>query len=266
MWQKLPFPHMRRFRRSLDSLEAMVTRLIAEHHAELDRGDQEHAGDLLSILLMARDVEGDGGGMSDAQLRDEVMTIFIAGHETIANALSWSWYLLAQNPEAEARLHAEIDGVLAGRLPTTDDMSNLTYTRAVLSEAMRLYPPGWAASRRAVNDCHIGGYFVPRGAEVAVSQWVMHRDARYFPEPLRFLPERWLDDSQSARPKFAYFPFGGGARFCIGEGFAWMEGVLTLATVAQQWRFKPTEQRVGTQPVLTLRPRNGLKMKAQRRK
>jgi cytochrome P450 len=199
--------------------------------------------------------------MSDAQLRDEAMTLFLAGHETTANALTWAWYLLSQNPEAESRLHAELDEVLEGRPPTVADMPRLRYTEAVFAEAMRLYPPAWAVGRQALEDFPLGDFVVPAKAKVLMSQWVMHRDARFWPEPERFEPGRWTPEAKAARPKFAYFPFGGGARVCIGEPFAWMEGTLLLAAIAQRWRLRLSpDARPVPQALITLRPRYGMPM------
>jgi cytochrome P450 len=218
------------------------------------------------MLLLAQDEEGDGGGMTDEQLRDEAMTIFLAGHETTANALTWTWYLLSQNPDAEAKLHRELDEVLSSRLPDFEDVPNLRYTEMALAESMRLYPPAWAIGRMALVDCEIGGYSVPKGALVLMSQYVMHRDERYFPEPLRFDPERWTEAAKANRPQFSYFPFGGGPRRCIGESFAWMEGILLLATLAQQWQMRlAPDQVVALRPVITLRPKHGMRMKMLRR-
>ncbi len=177
--------------------------------------------------------------MSDVQLRDEAMTIFLAGHETTANALTWTWHLLSQNPEAEARLHEELDRVLGGRPPAVDDLPRLRYTEMVLSESMRLYPPAWIVGRRAIVEQDLAGYRIPAGSILLLSQWITQRDARFFPDPLRFDPLRFTPEAVAARPKFAYFPFGGGPRVCIGEGFAWMEGVLLLATIASRWRLTP---------------------------
>jgi cytochrome P450 len=220
--------------------------------------------DLLSLLLASQDEAG--GRMSDAQARDEALTILLAGHETTANALTWTWFLLSQHPRAEAQLHAELDSVLAGRLPGPDDVERLGMTRRVLSESMRLYPPAWIIGRQVVNDVEIGGYRLPAGATVLVSPWVMHHDVRYFPEPGRFDLERWTPEAQAARPKFAYFPFGGGPRVCIGESFAWIEGVLLLAAIAQRWwlRLAPG-QRVGLMPAITLRPKHGMRMRVEKR-
>jgi cytochrome P450 len=213
------------------------------------------------MLLLAQDVEGDGSGMTDAQLRDEAMTLFVAGHETTANALTWTWYLLSQHPDVEAKLQSELDSVLNNRLPTADDFARLSYTEMVLAEAMRLYPPAWTLGRRVLNDYPVGAYLIPANSIVLMSQWVMHHDSRFYPEPFRFEPERWRPEQRESRPKFSYFPFGGGPRVCIGEQFAWMEGVLVIATIAQRWtlRLSPS-QRVETKPMITLRPKYGMKM------
>jgi len=211
-------------------------------------------------------VEGDGSGMTDEQLRDEAMTIFLAGHETTANGLTWTWYLLSQNAEVEARFHAEIDEVLKGELPTAEDFPRLRYTEMIFAEAMRLYPPAWIIGRRALVDYQIDGYAVPARSIILLSQFVTHHDARYFPDPFRFDPERWQPAAKESRPKFSYFPFGGGPRLCIGESFAWMEGSLVLATIAQ--RFKPRlapGHPVEIQPLVTLRPKHGMKMILERR-
>jgi len=260
--QKLPLPQLRRFDNARARLDAIIYRLIEER-----RRSGEDRGDLLSMLLLAQDTEGDGGAMTDEQLRDEVMTLFLAGHETTANWLTWTWYLLSQNPEAEAKLHAEIDGVLGGRLPSFEDVAQLKYTETVLAESMRLYPPAWAIGRLAVNESEIGGYVVPKKSLVLMSQYVMHRDPRYFFEPLRFNPERWTAEAHESRPQFSYFPFGGGTRRCIGESFAWMEGILLLATLAQQWQMRLVPNHpVALKPVITLRPKYGMRMTVTKRK
>jgi len=254
--QKLPLPQLRRFDAAKARLDAIIYRLIEQR-----RLAGEDRGDLLSMLLLAQDTEVDGGGMTDEQLRDELMTIFLAGHETTANALTWTWYLLSQNPEAEARLHEEIDRVLAGRVPGFDDVAKLKYTEMVLAESMRLYPPAWALGRLAMEDFEIGGYVVPRKSLVLMSQYVMHRDPRYFAEPFKFNPERWTAEARESRPQFSYFPFGGGPRRCIGEGFAWMEGILLIATIARQWQMRLVPNHpVVLKPVITLRPKHGMRM------
>jgi len=260
--EKLPLPAVRRFKRARKRLDETIYRLIAER-----RASGVDAGDLLSMLLMARieeDEEG-SGGMSDEHVRDEALTLFLAGHETTADALTWAWYLLSQNPEAEAAFHAELDRVLAGRLPSFDDLPQLRYTEAVFAEALRLYPPAWGIGRRALEDYQVGDFAIPARSVVLLSPYVVHRDPRWFPEPLAFRPERWLAED-SARPKFAYFPFGGGARVCIGERFAWMEGTLLLAVIGQRWRLRlEAGHRVETHARITLRPKFGLRMIAERR-
>jgi len=253
---RLPLPATLRFRKARARLDATIYRLIAER-----RRSPSDRGDLLSMLLVAQDTEGDGRGMSDLQLRDEAMTIFLAGHETTANALTWTWYLLSQHPDVEARLHAEVDAALGGRLATVDDLGALPYTRMVLAESMRLYPPAWIVGRRAVAPFDVNGYTVPARSIVLACQYTMHRDPRWFPAPDRFDPERFAPDRHAERPKFAYFPFGGGPRVCIGEQFAWMEGVLALATIAQRWRLRLVEGHpVALQPIITLRPKFGMRM------
>lgn len=254
MLQHYPLPGMRRFRQARARLDAIVYRMIEEH-----RRDEEPRGDLLTMLLSAR--YDDGSAMPDRQVRDEVMTIFLAGYETIANALTWTLYLLSQNSDAEHKLHAELDSVLAGRNATYDDVPKLIYTEMVLAESMRLYPPAWAMGRFALEDFTLGSYFMPKGTTVFLSQYIMHRDRRYFPDPERFDPERWAPEAKASRPRFCYFPFGGGARQCIGESFAWMEGILILATLAQRWRPRLVPgHRVEPQPLITLRPKYGMKM------
>jgi cytochrome P450 len=256
---RLPFlPQVRRFRRAMARLDHTIYTLIEEHRAAGDRGD------LLSMLLLATDLEGDGRGMSDLQLRDESMTIFLAGHETTANALAWTWYLLARNPDAERELHRELDTVLGGRTPAPADYSRLPYTEMVLAESMRLFPPAWGLGRYATDDVRIGDWIVPKDALVLLAQWVTHRDARFWPEPERFDPLRFTPEAKAARHKGLYFPFGGGTRVCIGEGFAWMEGVLLLATLAQRWRF---ERGPDVDPIalITLRPKGGMGMRVRGR-
>lgn len=258
---KLPLPSNTRWLKAKERLDSTIHRIIDEHRATgVDRGD------LLSMLMAAQDEEGDGGSMTDAQLRDEAMTLFVAGHETTANALTWTWYLLSQHRDAEAKLHEEIDSVLAGKLPTADDVPNLRYTEMVFAESMRLYPPAWTMGRRVLSDYQVGQYVLPAGSIVLMSPWVTHHDGRYFPEPFKFDPERWTQEARESRPKFSYFPFGGGPRVCIGEQFAWMEGVLLIATIAQQWKMRlAPDQLVEPKAMITLRPANGMRMKLTRR-
>lgn len=258
---KLPLPSNYRFLKARKRLDDTIYRIINER-----RAGGEDRGDLLSMLLLAQDEEGDGGSMTDLQLRDEAMTIFLAGHETTANALTWAWYLLSQHAEVEARLHAEVDSVLGGRTATSDDVARLRYSEMVFAEAMRLYPPAWTIGRRALADYKLDKYTIPADAIILMSQYVMHHDARYYPDPFKFDPERWTTEAQAARPKFSYFPFGGGPRVCIGEGFAWMEGVLLIATLAQRWRMRLAPgQRVEPKPMITLRPKYGMRMSVTRR-
>ena len=260
---KLPFPASRRFRRGRERLDATIYRMIDERRRA---GDDR--GDLLSMLLLAHDTEGDGTGMSDRQLRDEAMTLLLAGHETTANALAWTFYLLSQNPAAEQRLHAEIDA--AGAAPFgAADVARLPFTRAVLAESFRLYPPAWILGRRAQESYQLGAYTIPPRAIVLMSQWIVHRDPRWWPEPNDFRPERWLPGGSAldpSRPRFSYFPFGAGTRVCIGEQFAWMEGMLALATIARHWQLTlAAGHKVVPQPIVTLRAKYGMRMVAHAR-
>ena len=258
--EKLPLPSVRRFERARDRLDQTIYRIIAEH-----RAIGRDTGDLLSMLLLAQDEETNVH-MTDKQVRDEAMTLFLAGHETTANALTWTWYLLSQNPDVEARFHAEIDRVLSGRLPAFDDLPQLRYIEMVFAEAMRLYPPAWAVGRRALEDYRIDEYTLPARSIVLMSPYVVHRSPHWFPEPDRFDPERWLPENVATRPKFSYFPFGGGARVCIGERFAWMEGVLLLTTLGQRWRLRLVPGHpVETKALLTLRARHGMQMTVELR-
>ncbi len=252
---RLPLPSSRRILAARARLETTMQAMIAERRSGDDRGD------LLSMLIAAQDDEDENRRMSDKQVRDEALTLFLAGHETTANALTWTFYLLSQNPEAARLLHEEIDRVLSGRNPTYADLECLPYTRMVLSESMRLYPPAWIVTREALEDVDIGAYLLPKGATVLLSQWIVHRDGRYYPEPLRFDPRRWTPDQVAARPKMSYFPFGAGARVCIGEPFAWMEGTLLLATIAQKWDLR-LEPGFPVEPLaqITLRPKHGMRM------
>ena len=256
-----PLPGMKRFRQAKSRLDQVVDGMIEARRVESAANLEKH-GDLLSMLLAARDdeAEGDGLTLTTDQLRDQVLTLFLAGYETVANALAWTWLLLGQNPEAEARLHAELDEVLAGRLPTLEDMPRLEYTGMVLAESMRLYPPAWAMGREVLEDVAIGPYRLQKGTMVFFSQYIVQRDPRWFPEPELFRPERHTAEAKAGRPRFAYFPFGGGGRQCIGESFAWMEATLALATIAQRWRLELVpNQTIELQPKITLRPKTGIK-------
>ena len=311
LFMHLPIPGIMKFRRSKARLDAVVDRLIREHKAATAAGKPD-PGDLLSMLLSSRDeqadAQGNHTGMSDDQVRDEVLTIFLAGYETVANGLTWTWYLLSQNPEVEAKLHAELDAVLGidedlgapsldsetwdrtaadsgapsiaplphamggntaldsnrrrtRRLPTLADYPNLKYTEQVFAESMRLYPPAWAMGRMSTRHVQLGKYLIPPGAHFFFSQYMMGRTEEYFPDPLKFDPDRFSAENKARRPKFTYFPFGGGSRQCIGESFAWMEGVFSIATLAHRWRLS----YAGTTPPevqakITLRPRDPLTM------
>lgn len=255
-----PLPVSRRFLAARDRLDSLIYGLIDSRRRSADRAD-----DLLSMLLRAQDDDSEERGLTDRQIRDEIVTLFIAGHETTANALTWTWYLLSQYLEVETRFHEEIDGVLAGRQPEFHDLESLRYVNAVLSEVMRLYPPAWAISRIAVRGFEAGPFRIPPGSLCIASQWVIHRDARFFSDPEQFRPERWLDEP-AGWPRFAYFPFGGGSRICIGERFARMEGALLLALLGQRWQFRmSSEARVIPEPLITLRPKFGLTVTAQPR-
>ena len=245
--------------RAARKLDEIVYGLIRKQRAE-----GSGSKGLLSALLQVRDESG--RPMAEEQVRDEVMTLLLAGHETTAVTLSWTWYLLAQHPEVEQKLWAELRGVLNGRSPGPGDVAALPYTERVIKEAIRLYPPIWATVRNPVKDCEIGGYRVPAGSAIIMSQWVMHRDPRFYEEPDRFDPDRWLDERAKGLPRFAYFPFGGGPRTCIGASFAMMEAVLILATVAQQYQVRLAPGFVAEpMPTITLRPRHGIQVVLARR-
>jgi cytochrome P450 len=261
LMEHLPLPAFRRSKQARAELDAIIYGMINER-----RKNPTDRGDLLSMLLLAQDEEADGEGMTDQQVRDEAMTIFLAGHETTANALAWTWYLLSGAPEAEARLHEEVDRVLGGRLPTLADVPNLPYVEQVVTESMRLYPPAWLIGRRAIEEFAVRDYTVPARSVIVMSPYVLQRDARFFADPERFRPERWTAEFKASLPPFAYFPFGGGARRCIGESFAWMELVLVMSTLAQRWRMRLVPGHpVVPQPVVTLRIKNGLKMTLEAR-
>ena len=256
----LPIPGLMRFKRARRRLDAVVHKMIDQRRAL-----GEDRGDLLSMLLASRDEERDNSKLTDEQVRDEVTTIFLAGYETVANALAWTWLLLAENPAQEAKLHAELDAVLGrgadARLPTLADLPQLPYTEMVLAESMRLYPPAWAMGRQSTAPIEIGPYRFPTGTYFFFSQYIMQRTPEHFPDPLRFDPERFTPEQKAARPKFAYFPFGGGNRQCIGESFAWMEAILLTATIAQRWRLRLIPgQRIEVQPKITLRPKQPIRM------
>ena len=246
-------PGLAAFVRARKRIDAVVHRMIEAHRKHSSDG-----GSLLDLMLAA---SPDRSPAAEKSLRDQVITIFLAGYETVANALSWTWYLLSQNPDAERRLHQEIDLELQGRLPGYEDIPRLRYAEMVLAESMRLYPPAWAMGRYALHDFSLGDYLLPAKTTVLMSQFVTHRDPRFFPDPLRFNPDRFTPEAKARRTRFTYFPFGAGFRQCIGESFAWMEGVLVLATLAQKWKLRLVPgHAVEPEPLITLRPKYGMRM------
>lgn len=252
-------PGLAAFVRARKRIDAVVYRMIKAH-----RRQKTDRGSLLDLMLAA---SPDPSAESERSLRDQVITIFLAGYETVANALAWTWYLLSENPVCERRFHEEIDRELQGRLPGYDDVPRLRYVEMVLAESMRLYPPAWAMGRYAQQDFQLGEFFLPAKTTVLMSQFVLHRDARFFSDPLRFDPERFTPEAKVQRAKFTYFPFGAGARQCIGESFAWMEGLLLLATIGQRWKLtRVPGHPVEPQPLITLRPKYGMRMVVLRRK
>lgn len=283
--EKLPLPQSKRFARSRDTLNSVIFGIIDER-----RRFGEDTGDLLSMLLLAQD-EADGTGMTDEQIRDEVMTLFLAGHETTANAMTWTWYLLSQNPEKEAKLHEELDAVLGNadgahgrenrpdgearppilrkegnwepRTPTIDEIPNLKYTESVIAESMRLFPPAWGIGRLSLEEHRFGGWKIPERSLLLVSPYVTQRDPRFWENAAEFIPERWEKLSvKEAGQRNIYFPFGGGVRRCIGESFAWTEGILLLATLARKWKLRlAPDQKIGLRPLITLRPKYGMRMR-----
>jgi len=257
--RRLPLPSHRHLRRAQDYLDTLIYRLIDER-----RATGGETGDVLSMLVHAQ--ADDGSAMSTRQIHDEALTLLLAGHETTALALSWTCYLLAHHPDVEATMQAELQTVLGGRLPTAEDLPQLQYTRMIIAEALRLYPPAWLMTRRALDDVRLGAYRFPRGTFFLISPYITHRDPRYFPDPEAFVPTRWAAPPDTASARYAYIPFGGGPRQCLGEGFAWMETLLVLTTVAQTWRM----QLVPGPPVVpmalvTLRPKAGIHVRLARR-
>ncbi len=256
----LPTPDNLRYRRAIKRLDEIVLRIIRRKVAS----GNGHSPDVLSVLLSARD--GNGAGVQESQVRDEMMTLFFTGHETTALALAWTFYLLGQNPDAERKLHAEVNTVLEGRAPTFHDLARLPFLEMVFKESLRLYPPAFGVVREAVHDCEIAGYPIPKGATLAMFQWVVHRDPRFFDRPEEFVPERWEKDFARSLPRCAYFPFGAGPRLCIGNTFAQAEVPLVLAAITQRFQLKLVPgHRVATAPSLTLRPLKGIRVTLKKR-
>jgi cytochrome P450 len=252
-----PTPRNKRARRERDYLDSLVYRIIDERRSQGDAANQR--SDLLSLLMGAMDE--DGTQMTPKQLRDETMTLFLAGHETTAQMLAWTWYLLGENPAVEARLHEELHSVLKGRPAEAADLGRLPYLYALLHEVLRMYPPAYIIARTSIEPSQIGGYDFPSGATMLMSQWVMHRDPRYYEDPDRFQPERWVQGLADRLPAGAYFPFGDGPRRCIGQGFAMLEAAIVIGTLAQRFQFRLVPgQAVLPEPLITLRPRHGIRM------
>ncbi len=255
----LPTPENLGYRAAVEQLDRLVSGIIQRRR---EAGDD--AGDLLSLLLQVRDE--DGGRMSDAQLRDEVLTLVLAGHETTAITLAFCCHLLSRHPDVEATLHRELDAVLGGREPTVEDLPALVFTDHVVKESLRLYPPAWSISREALEDDEVGGWPVRAGSMMVLNPWTTHRDPRFFEEPEAFRPQRWADGLEQRLPRFAWFPFGGGPRLCIGVGFALMEARLVLATLARRFRFeRVSEEPVALLPSITLRPKHGVEVRLRTR-
>ena len=260
----VPTPNTRRFRAAKERLDSILYEFIRQRRAREDEAEDPRS-DLLSMLLHARDA--DGTRMTDEQLRDEVMTLFLAGHETTALALTWAFLLLSQHPEIEAKLHRSLEEALGDRTPTLADLPRLKYADMIIDEAMRLYPPAWSMGREAIEDVRIGEWLFPKGTNVWFTPWSIHRDPRWFDRPDDFVPERWEGGALEKRlPRYAYFPFGGGPRICIGQAFAQMEAVLLLATISRKFKLEVLpKQDLRPMPAVTLRPRKGLRVKVLRK-
>lgn len=260
--QQLPIPSMKRLRDGKAFLDRLIYGMIAER-----RKDPVDRGDLLSMLLASTDSE-DATAMSDQQVHDECITIILAGHETTANALSFALHLIAHHPDVQQRLHAEAVAVLADRAPTAADYPRLPYANAVFSEALRLYPPVWVTARTCAREYEIAGFKIPVGASILAPQYVVHRDPRYWDQPDEFNPDRFSPDAKVSRPRYAFYPFAGGSRQCIGEGLAWMEGTFVLALVARDWKLIPlpgSNAIPEAVPAISLRPKGGVRLHIERR-
>ena len=261
---RLPLSFTRRFKRELAYVDGVVYELIEER-----RRSGSDKADLLDLMLAAVDQEADANDeirMSDLQVRDETVTMFAVGHETVTIALTWAWHLLSLHPEVQERFHSELDEVLEGRTPTVDDLNDLYVTEQILTEAMRLFPPIWRTGRVVLEEIELEGYPIPAGAFLCISPLVTHRDPRWFDSPDEFYPGRWTPEFRQQLHKFAYFPFGGGPRVCIGEGFAWMEMKLVMAAIGQRWIVRPVQSHgITFNPLVSLRPKGGMPMHIARR-
>ena len=265
--EKIPLlPINKGFQKARKNLDSIVYKMINEHRMQLEKNEKKD-NDLLFTLLQSQYDSTGIEKMSDQQLRDEVMTIFLAGHETTANALTWTFYLLSENPAIDLRLQEEVSSIISNKIDISfDDIQKLEYTTKVLTESMRLYPPAWALGRQAINNCKIGKYIIPSGSIILMSQYVMHRNQIYFPQPDAFYPDRWTDEFKKNLPRFSYYPFGGGIRSCVGEPFAWMEAILITAIINRLWKMnKIQENKVVLKPLITLRPKYGMRMQITRR-
>lgn len=254
--KRLPTPKRRAFKRGIETLDRIIYGVIEER-----RRSNTESDDLLSMLLHAKDE--DGSSMSDRQLRDECMTLFLAGHETTAIALSWTWYLLSRHPAVRTKLAKELESVLGDRAPMLGDIPNLRYTSQIVQESLRMYPPGWSMGREAREDIDLGGFRIRKGQQAWFCPWSIHHDPRWFDQPSTFLPERWEGDLAKTLHRYAYFPFGGGPRFCIGQSFAQMEAVLLLAVLARRFRVEVIEEPI-PDPSVTLRPKRGVHARLHR--
>jgi cytochrome P450 len=258
---KLPMSRARRVHKAQQALNGFVSRLVAKR-----RESSRTHEDIFSVLMSARDEPVTGQESDDQLIHDEVTTLFLAGHETTGTALGWTWYLLAKDQAVQAKLHAELDMVLGSRLPELADVPHLRYTKMVFAEAMRIYPPVWVLGRYLVEAFETGGYVLPAGSIVVISQYLMHHDLRFFPDPWRFDPERWTPEAKARRPQFSYFPFGGGPRGCVGEGLSWITGTLLIAALAQRWRMQLVQSNpIKLQPLLTLQTKNKILIRLERR-
>lgn len=248
-------PKYKKFNEAKEFVDQIIFKMIKER-----RGNSHERNDLLSTMLNAQD-EDDKKGMSDIQIKDETLTLFMAGHETTANLLTWTLYLISQNQRVEAKIIQEINNVVGDRTPNYDDIHNFTYLKKVLTESMRVYPPAWVIGRINTEDHILNNYKIPKGTVILASQYIIHRDSRFYQSPLKFIPERWNEERKNNIPKYAYFPFGTGARVCIGEQFAWSEGILILSILLKRWRFiLSKEQKIDVKPLITMRPKYGMKM------